>query len=218
MSIENSTSWPRGRRGHAVSRQPATPGVACQRFPPHSPLSAGLMLPPVLAWPGVRGGHISISAGRRVRARAYAGGRVIMQADFDELAKVRDDLAHGLQNQHNARAKLCFAPVEPLLHLIDTGCDVLLMPSMQEPCGLPQMSGAATLRKTGRLPGTPRPTTAPDDGARAPSSTLRRCVARRCAPPLALGRCGSDLGPDHPPDAPGFCLRAIPAHGSPPRS
>lgn len=75
-----------------------------------------------------------------------------MQADFDELA-------NDLQNQYNDRAKLCFAFDEPLSHLIYAGCDMLLVPSMFEPCGLTQMIAmrygtVAVVRKTGGLADT----------------------------------------------------------------
>eukprot|EP00892_Ulva_mutabilis_P005442 jgi/Ulvmu1/326/UM001_0330.1 len=75
-----------------------------------------------------------------------------VQADFDALA-------HDLQNQYNDRAKLCFAFDEPLSHLIYAGCDMLLVPSMFEPCGLTQMIAmrygtVAIVRKTGGLADT----------------------------------------------------------------
>jgi len=75
-----------------------------------------------------------------------------VQADFDELA-------NDLQNQYNDRAKLCFAFDEPLSHLIYAGCDMLLVPSMFEPCGLTQMIAmrygtVAIVRKTGGLADT----------------------------------------------------------------
>jgi glycogen synthase len=75
-----------------------------------------------------------------------------VQADFNSLA---NDLA----NQYNDRARMCFAFDEPLSHLIYAGCDMLLVPSMFEPCGLTQMIGmrygtVAVVRKTGGLADT----------------------------------------------------------------
>ena len=75
-----------------------------------------------------------------------------VQADFQRLA---DDL----QNQYNDRCRLCFAFDEPLSHMIYAGCDMLLVPSMFEPCGLTQMIGmrygtVSVVRKTGGLADT----------------------------------------------------------------
>lgn len=102
---------------------------------PHSGVSAGWAYLLACAWGCV-----------------YDGERLCMQADFDSLA-------HDLQNQYNDRAKLCFAFDEPLSHLIYAGCDMLLVPSMFEPCGLTQMIGmrygtVAIVRKTGGLADT----------------------------------------------------------------
>eukprot|EP00890_Picochlorum_soloecismus_P001226 jgi/Picsp_1/2103/NSC_05568-R1_glycosyltransferase family 5 protein len=52
-----------------------------------------------------------------------------VQAEFDGLAQ-----AHGGEN-----AAFCFAFDEPLSHLIYAACDMILVPSMFEPCGLTQM-------------------------------------------------------------------------------
>lgn len=75
-----------------------------------------------------------------------------VQGDFNHLA---DTLSH----QHNENARLCFAFDEPLSHLIYAGCDLLLVPSMFEPCGLTQMIGmrygtVPVVRKTGGLADT----------------------------------------------------------------
>lgn len=77
---------------------------------------------------------------------------LFVQEDFNQLA-------NDLQNQYNDRARLCFAFDEPLSHLIYAGCDMLLVPSMFEPCGLTQMIGmrygtVAVVRKTGGLADT----------------------------------------------------------------
>jgi starch synthase len=75
-----------------------------------------------------------------------------MQADFESLAG-------DLQNQYNDRARLVFSFDEPLSHMIYAGCDLILVPSMFEPCGLTQMIGMrygtiAVVRKTGGLADT----------------------------------------------------------------
>lgn len=54
------------------------------------------------------------------------------QADFNALAGE-------LGRAYPDRARLWFAYDEPLSHLIYAGADVLLVPSMFEPCGLTQM-------------------------------------------------------------------------------
>jgi glycosyltransferase involved in cell wall biosynthesis len=75
-----------------------------------------------------------------------------VQGDFQRLA---DDLS----NQYHDRARLCFSFDEPLSHLIYAGSDMILVPSMFEPCGLTQMIGmrygtVAVVRKTGGLADT----------------------------------------------------------------
>ena len=55
-----------------------------------------------------------------------------LQADFNALA---GELARAYPD----RARLWFAYDEPLSHLIYAGADMLLVPSMFEPCGLTQM-------------------------------------------------------------------------------
>lgn len=54
------------------------------------------------------------------------------QAEFNELAVE-------LGREYSDRARLHFAYDEPLSHLIYAGADILLVPSMFEPCGLTQM-------------------------------------------------------------------------------
>lgn len=68
-----------------------------------------------------------------------------MQAEFNALAA---DLAR----QYPDRARLWFAYNEPLSHLIYAGADMLLVPSMFEPCGLTQVVVACTCGK-GRMRG-----------------------------------------------------------------
>jgi hypothetical protein len=75
-----------------------------------------------------------------------------VQGDFQRLA---GDLA----NQYSDRARLEFSFDEPLSHLIYAGCDLMLVPSMFEPCGLTQMIGMrygtiSVVRKTGGLADT----------------------------------------------------------------
>ena len=75
-----------------------------------------------------------------------------MQEDFEQLA-------NDLQQSYNDRAKLVFSFDEPLSHMIYAGCDLILVPSMFEPCGLTQMIGmrygtVAVVRKTGGLADT----------------------------------------------------------------
>ena len=50
-----------------------------------------------------------------------------------------NDLAADLARQYHDRARLHFAYDEPLSHLIYAGADILLVPSIFEPCGLTQM-------------------------------------------------------------------------------
>lgn len=79
-------------------------------------------------------------------------GAACMQEDFEQLA-------NDLQVQYHDRAKLVFSFDEPLSHMIYAGCDLILVPSMFEPCGLTQMIGmrygtVAVVRKTGGLADT----------------------------------------------------------------
>lgn len=55
-----------------------------------------------------------------------------IQHEFNVLAK-------DLKSQYPDRAALLFAYDEPLSHLIYAGCDIFLVPSIFEPCGLTQM-------------------------------------------------------------------------------
>ena len=55
-----------------------------------------------------------------------------VQAEFNALAG-------DLGKQYPDKARLWFAYDEPLSHLIYAGCDMFLVPSVFEPCGLTQM-------------------------------------------------------------------------------
>ena len=55
-----------------------------------------------------------------------------VQAEFNALSG-------DLGRQYPDRARLWFAYDEPLSHLIYAGCDLFLVPSVFEPCGLTQM-------------------------------------------------------------------------------
>lgn len=72
-----------------------------------------------------------------------------VQAEFNALAG-------DLGRQYPDRARLWFAYDEPLSHLIYAGCDMFLVPSVFEPCGLTQMIAMRygtipVVRKTGGL-------------------------------------------------------------------
>jgi len=69
-----------------------------------------------------------------------------VQAEFDSLA----------QQYGGDNAAFCFAFDEPLSHLIYAACDIILVPSMFEPCGLTQMiamryGAVPVVRSTGGL-------------------------------------------------------------------
>lgn len=48
-------------------------------------------------------------------------------------------MAAEMSRQYPDRARCCFSYDEPLSHLIYAGADILLVPSIFEPCGLTQM-------------------------------------------------------------------------------
>lgn len=60
--------------------------------------------------------------------------KYVLQAEFNALAGE-------LGRAYPDRARLHFSFDEPLSHLIYAGADLLLVPSMFEPCGLTQMIG-----------------------------------------------------------------------------
>eukprot|EP00747_Dinoflagellata_sp_TGD_P118661 gnl/TRDRNA2_/TRDRNA2_172868_c6_seq16.p1 gnl/TRDRNA2_/TRDRNA2_172868_c6~~gnl/TRDRNA2_/TRDRNA2_172868_c6_seq16.p1 ORF type:complete len:848 (+),score=129.15 gnl/TRDRNA2_/TRDRNA2_172868_c6_seq16:20-2563(+) len=72
-----------------------------------------------------------------------------IQADFNQLAE-------SLGKQHHGMASFVFAYDEPLSHLIYAGSDMIVMPSMFEPCGLAQLiamryGAVPVVRSTGGL-------------------------------------------------------------------
>ena len=64
--------------------------------------------------------------------RAHPSKTIAPQGEFDGLAAQ-------LHAQHGDRCRFHFEYDEPLSHLIYAGADLLLVPSMFEPCGLTQM-------------------------------------------------------------------------------
>ncbi|XP_060193605.1 soluble starch synthase 3, chloroplastic/amyloplastic isoform X3 [Lycium barbarum] len=64
------------------------------------------------------------------------------------------NLANELHSKYNDRARLCLTYDEPLSHLIYSGADFILVPSIFEPCGLTQLTAMRygsipVVRKTG---------------------------------------------------------------------
>eukprot|EP00210_Caulerpa_lentillifera_P007095 g6788.t1 len=87
-----------------------------------------------------KGIHLIKHAARRTLER---GGQFVL-------------LASDLKNQYPDRAAMLFAYDEPMSHLIFAGCDLFLVPSMFEPCGLTQLIAmrygtVPIVRKTGGL-------------------------------------------------------------------
>ncbi|XP_020109213.1 starch synthase 3, chloroplastic/amyloplastic isoform X2 [Ananas comosus] len=66
------------------------------------------------------------------------------------------NLKNELQSSHNNSARLCLTYDEPLSHLIYAGADMILVPSIFEPCGLTQLiamryGSIPVVRRTGGL-------------------------------------------------------------------
>ena len=65
---------------------------------------------------------------------------IVLGSAFDpEMQQHWNELELKLRHQYHDLAKLIFAYDEPLSHLIYAGADMILVPSMFEPCGLTQM-------------------------------------------------------------------------------
>lgn len=86
------------------------------------------------------------------------GGQFVLlgSAPDPKIQHEFDQLASDLKEQYPDRAALLFVYDEPLSHLIYAGCDLFLVPSMFEPCGLTQMIAmrygtVPIVRKTGGL-------------------------------------------------------------------
>ena len=65
-------------------------------------------------------------------------------------------LSQEIHNQHGPRARLVLQFDEPLSHLVYAGADMIVVPSMFEPCGLTQLialryGSIPVVRKTGGL-------------------------------------------------------------------
>lgn len=70
----------------------------------------------------------------------FSGSSHTLNYIENELSQAEfNDLAVELGREYGDRARLHFAYDEPLSHLIYAGADMLLVPSMFEPCGLTQM-------------------------------------------------------------------------------
>ncbi|CAI5473010.1 unnamed protein product [Closterium sp. Yama58-4] len=86
------------------------------------------------------------------------GGQVVLlgSAPDPRVHGEFEHLAGQLNNSHNNMQRLCLNYDEPLSHLIYAGCDMILVPSMFEPCGLTQLiamryGAVPVVRKTGGL-------------------------------------------------------------------
>ncbi|XP_057544291.1 starch synthase 3, chloroplastic/amyloplastic [Amaranthus tricolor] len=86
------------------------------------------------------------------------GGQVVLlgSAPDPRIQQEFVDLANQLHNMHHDRARLCLTYDEPLSHLIYAGSDLILVPSIFEPCGLTQLvamryGSIPVVRKTGGL-------------------------------------------------------------------
>ncbi|CAI5485485.1 unnamed protein product [Closterium sp. Naga37s-1] len=86
------------------------------------------------------------------------GGQVVLlgSAPDPRVQSEFEHLAGQLNNSHNNMQRLCLNYDEPLSHLIYAGCDMILVPSIFEPCGLTQLiamryGAVPVVRKTGGL-------------------------------------------------------------------
>jgi len=86
------------------------------------------------------------------------GGQFVLlgSAPDPQVQSEFNDLSSELSRHYPDRAKLWFAFDEPLSHLIYAGSDIILVPSMFEPCGLTQLIAMSygtipVVRRTGGL-------------------------------------------------------------------
>ncbi|CAO2842539.1 unnamed protein product [Amaranthus hypochondriacus] len=86
------------------------------------------------------------------------GGQVVLlgSAPDPRIQQEFVDVANQLHNLHHDRARFCLTYDEPLSHLIYAGSDLILVPSIFEPCGLTQLvamryGSIPVVRKTGGL-------------------------------------------------------------------
>ncbi|KAG7012367.1 Soluble starch synthase 3, chloroplastic/amyloplastic [Cucurbita argyrosperma subsp. argyrosperma] len=86
------------------------------------------------------------------------GGQVVLLGSAPD-PRIQNDfvnLANELHSSYPDRARLCLTYDEPLSHLIYAGADLMLVPSIFEPCGLTQLTAmrygsVPVVRKTGGL-------------------------------------------------------------------
>ncbi|GJP84436.1 hypothetical protein CLOP_g14493 [Closterium sp. NIES-67] len=107
------------------------------------------------------------------------GGQVVLlgSAPDPRVHSEFEHLAGQLNNSHNNMQRLCLSYDEPLSHLIYAGCDMILVPSMFEPCGLTQLiamryGAVPVVRKTGGLNDTVFDVDNDHDRARAHSKEV----------------------------------------------
>ncbi|GBG67829.1 hypothetical protein CBR_g950 [Chara braunii] len=86
------------------------------------------------------------------------GGQIVLlgSAPDGRIQNEFQQLAHQLTEQYGDMARLCLSYDEPLSHMIYAGADIILVPSMFEPCGLTQMiamryGAIPVVRRTGGL-------------------------------------------------------------------
>ncbi|KAM1005164.1 hypothetical protein TB1_005253 [Malus domestica] len=93
-----------------------------------------------------------------IRHTLERNGQVVLLGSAPD-PRIQNDfvnLANQLHSSHGDRARLCLTYDEPLSHLIYSGADFILVPSIFEPCGLTQLiamryGSIPVVRKTGGL-------------------------------------------------------------------